>query len=114
MCRALSCSIRNLKRGFTQSKANAPSTAASIESRLQLVAILFEFFAGRLELAAARRILMAEAASFAGLLSIGWRGADWPRNSQGHRACDQYCGRRTANKDDGFFGMHLHIHVLHC
>jgi hypothetical protein len=38
--------------------------------RLQLVAIRLEFFAGRFERAAARRILMAEAASFAGLLSI--------------------------------------------
>ena len=82
--------------------------------RLKLVVILFEFLAGRLERAAARRILMAEAASFAGLLSICWRGADWPRNSHGHRARDQYCGRRAANKDDGFFCMHLHIRFLHC
>ena len=50
--------------------------------RLQLVVIPLEFFTGRLECAAARRILMAEATSFAGLLSICWRGADWPRNSQ--------------------------------
>jgi hypothetical protein len=82
MCRALSCSIRKLKRGFTQSKANTPSTAASIESRLQLVVIRLEFFAGRLERAAARRILMAEAASFASLLSIGWQSTGGARNSQ--------------------------------
>src|SRR5450631_623354 len=36
-CRALTCSIRNLMCGFTQSKANTPSTAASIDARLQFV-----------------------------------------------------------------------------
>jgi hypothetical protein len=82
MCRALSYSIRNLKRGFTQSKANTPSTAASIDARLQFVVIRLEFFAGRFERTAASRILMAEAASFAGLLSIGWQSTGRPRNSQ--------------------------------
>ena len=82
--------------------------------RLQLMAVRLEFFAGRLEGAAAGRILMAEGASFAGLLRVDRRGVGDVGQSQRHRAGDQYCGRATANKNEGLLCMHLHIRLLHC
>src|SRR5208282_3758593 len=42
----------------------------AVYSRLELMAVRLEFFTGRLERAAARRILVAEAARFARLLGI--------------------------------------------
>ena len=84
-----------------------------IEMRLQLMAVRLEFFAGRLEGAAAGRILMAEGASFACLLRVDRRGVGDVGQSQRHRAGDQYCGRAAADKNEGLLCMHLHIRLLH-
>ena len=82
--------------------------------RLQLMAVRLEFFAGRFEGATTGQILMAEGASFACLLRVGRRGVGDVGQSQRHRACDQYCGRAAANKNEGLLCMHLHIRLLHC
>jgi hypothetical protein len=75
----------------------------------QLEPVLFEVFAKRLERAAAGRVLVTLSTRFSGLGSKFRFGIGRSRNSHGQRSCDQYCGRRAANKDEGFFCMHIHI-----
>jgi hypothetical protein len=103
-----------VERDVLRANTDSFDSRAVIDGRLELVAVRLEFFAGRLELAAARRICVTISAGFSGLLGKGWRGIGRPRTGQGQRAGDQERGRRAANEDDGIFCVQLHIRFLRC